>query len=100
GTLRFGGSSANFVSIPSGATLTVGPGITVDGQKGIFGTPSGGYNNSDGRMFNEGPIAADEAGQPAGASAGTIWIQTDGGLTNASTLEASNGGTLGIYINV
>jgi hypothetical protein len=101
GFLIFGGSSSNTVSIPSGDTLTVASGITVDGQSGFFGTPSVDFNNSGGSIVNQGTIAADDAGQPAGAAAGTLSILTDGGLTNRSTgtLEASNGGTLTLFWN-
>ena len=97
GNLLFGGSSGNAVSIPAGQTLTVAAGITVDGQSGMFGTSAISYNSSGGSIINQGTIAADDAGQPSGAPAGTLNIFTEGGLTNSGTLQASNGGTLMLF---
>ena len=59
GSILFGGSDTTSLAISSGATLTLGAGLTVHGQSGeITGT-----------FINQGTISADLAGRTAGSTA-------------------------------
>jgi hypothetical protein len=84
---------------PTSGTLIIGPGITIDGNKGTVGNASlplvnqgailsdGGQTiNVLGSVTNLGTISADVAG-------GTITI-AGGSLNNEGTVEAMNGGTI------
>ncbi len=74
-----------FVSI-SGTTLTIGPGVTVDGQLGIIGYSSPYQGSPVCSVVNQGTIQADESGT-------TITIDGTGDQ-NTGTLNALNGATL------
>jgi hypothetical protein len=80
GTIVFGGSSNNLVSISgdAGSQLTIAQNITVRGQTGAIG--SDGFS-----LDSKGTIAADVA-------SGTLTIQ--GTWTNEGTIRAQNGGTV------
>ena len=84
GTLTFGASVTD--SIYTGTGLTIGSGITIQGQTGYVGyNPH--YSIASGNTFtNQGTIDADVAGGTI-TLLGTNW-------SNAGTIEASNGGTL------
>jgi hypothetical protein len=76
GTVVFGGSDSNTLSIGSG-TLTIGPKVTVQG----------GHGNLSGTFLNQGMI---------GAGAGGALNLNGTGWSNAGTLAALNGGTLNL----
>ena len=85
GSIVLGGASNTIGTASSGGdsgTLTIGPGITIEGQDGTIG-------NSSLPLINEGTIAANVSG-------GRISI-SGAGWSNSGTLEAENGGTL--YLN-
>ena len=72
------------------ATLTIGPGITVQGS--MSGLIGGQYNNDS--VVNQGTIDADTAGQTI-----TIGVALTGGVlnwSNAGLLQTANGGTLNL----
>jgi hypothetical protein len=79
GTVLFGASSSNGLSVTgaAGATVDVGPNVTVRGNSGTIG--SSGYN-----IANEGTVSADVAG-------GTVQIQ--GGWTNRHLVQAAGDGS-------
>jgi hypothetical protein len=96
-TILFGSSTINRLAIDSGssATLTLGPNVYVHGQNGTIGNTAfvGGVN----KLINNGTISADAPG-------GTIILDTTStdpdSVANGGTLEAANGGTLSIVVNV
>ncbi|MGD1277517.1 MAG: PA14 domain-containing protein [Tepidisphaeraceae bacterium] len=69
------------------ATLTIGSGITVEGDAGQVSAQSG-----DASIVNEGIIDADTSGGTISVSGGG----SPGTFTNDGTLEASNGGSLSV----
>ena len=83
GTITFGGNLRNAINAATSdgdsGTLTVGAGITIDGNEGSLGSiglP----------LVNQGIIAADVGGD-------TLTIRSSN-LSNSGTIEAKNGGTL------
>lgn len=81
----------NFLRLANaGATLTIGPGITVRGQNGVIGPVSGtsGGGPTNVTIINQGTISADVA-------RGTITIDAQL-FTNNGVTEALNGGTLNV----
>ena len=86
GSVVFGGSFENSITNASlsgdSGTLTIGSGITIDGTSGLIGSPGL-------PLFNQGTIDASESGDGIGVQ-GSDW-------TNSGTLEATNGGYLGLY---
>src|SRR5262249_46460524 len=89
GSIIFGGALNNDLAISNdSAILTVGAGITIDGQSGMF---------TGGEIITQGTIAADAAGMPQGGSPAAIRLSTDEGLANSGTLAASNGETLTLF---
>ena len=85
GSIVLGGASNTIGTASSGGdsgTLTIGSGITIEGQDGTIG-------NSSLPLINQGTIAANVSG-------GRISI-SGAGWSNSGTLEAENGGTL--YLN-
>ncbi|HUY35813.1 MAG TPA: Ig-like domain repeat protein [Pirellulales bacterium] len=90
--IRLGASSRNLVGI--GVVLTIGAGITIDGQSGTIGTAAPFGVGAGGAFFNYGTISADGAkgtGNPG--TGGTITIDA-AGWTNEGTVEASGGNNL------
>ncbi len=89
GTVDFSGPGPyNAVGLASG-TLTIGPGITVQGQTGYVGySPGIGGSPSSITVVNQGTIQANVSG-------GTITVQ-DASTPNTGTLQATNGGTLSL----
>ena len=86
GSVVFGDSGNNAINTASAngdsGTLTIGPGITIDGEYGLIGYDGGG---------NQTPLVV----QGTIASTGGENISIYGaGWTNSGTLEAENGGTL------
>ncbi len=89
GTITFDGVGNSVISEPrmvpaNSTTLTVGPGITVNGGKGTIGNPSGNL------IFN-GVLSADVPGEQINIG-GFTWQATQ-------TLQAVGGGTLGLFGN-
>ena len=89
GTVLFSGASAeDSVGTPNG-TLTIGSGITIQGQNGYVGySPYLGGSPSNITVVNQGSIQADVSG-------GTIYVE-GASTTNTGTLDATNGGTLSL----
>ena len=85
GSIVFGDDTVNQINTASSGgdsgTLTIGPGITIDGEYGTIGYDNG----AETPLINQGTIAADVSG-------GTISVY-GAGWSNSGTLEA-NGGTL------
>ena len=84
-----GETQLNVLRVASwGATLTLGPGITVRGQRGTVGNYGGWpfWGPSDGTVVNQGTIAADVAG-------GLIVVSGQS-VTNQGSVVARNGATL------
>ena len=72
------------LAISSGATLTLGAGLTLHGQSAkIIGT-----------FINQGTISVDLAGRPAGSTADEDLTLTGTGWINQGTLQVDNGATL------
>ncbi len=93
-TIVFGNTAtpANILAVTGGTTLTIGGGITVRGYSGTLGYVSGisgVANNSTISVVNEGTIQAD-----AGATAVIVIDGTNN--QNLGSLDALNGGTLGL----
>ncbi len=96
----------------SGTTLTIGPGVNVDGELGVIGYSSPNQGSPADVVVNEGTIQADVSGgsitieanggafQNSGtvnSSAGAISIETGSyGTVNSGTLAAGPTGTLAI----
>jgi RHS repeat-associated protein len=96
GTVLFGGSTGypgNQISTASSGgdsgTLTIGPGITIEGQNGNIG-----WNRNKNGIFtplvNQGTIHADMSG-------GAIQIY-GANFTNSGTLQATGGGSLSLNV--
>ncbi len=90
GSIVFGGSGGNAINTAANGdsgTLTIGSGITIDGKHGTIG-----YNNSGNEtpLVNQGTIDNDVSGGGFNVY-GANW-------TNSGTLQASNGGYLGLNI--
>jgi hypothetical protein len=84
-----GTSSVDSVGTSSG-TLTIGAGITVQGQTGYVGSsPETGGSFSSIAVVNQGTIQAS-------ASGGTINVEA-ASIQNTGALDAANGGTLSAY---
>ena len=84
GSILFGGSNTTSLAISSGATLTLGAGLTLHGQSGeIIGT-----------FINKGTINADLAGRTSGSTADEDWTLIGTGWINQGTLQVENGATL------
>ena len=85
GSIVLGGALGNTINTASSGgdsgTLTIGSGITIEGQDGTIG-------NSSLPLINQGTIAANVSG-------GRISI-SGAGWSNSGTLEAENGGTLNL----
>ena len=89
GTVVFGGTSLEDSLALSIGTLTIGSGITVQGQTGYVGfSPEIGGSPNNFTVVNQGTIQADVSG-------GTIYVE-DASTTNTGTLNATNGGTLSL----
>ena len=84
GSVLFGGSDTMSLTVSSGATLTLGAGLTLHGQSGEI----------SGTFINQGTIAADLAGRPAGSTAAGTLILTGTGWSNQGTLEVDANETL------
>jgi hypothetical protein len=83
GTIDFASVGAVSELIPFEGTLTVGAGITIEGQNGELGGP---FNGSG--LVLQGPVIADGTGS-------SIVISVSGATWSTSgTLAATNGGTL------
>ena len=82
GSILFGGSDTTSLAISSGATLTLGAGLTLHGQSGeITGT-----------FINQGTINVDLAGRTAGSTADEDLTLIGTGWINQGTLQVDNGG--------
>lgn len=91
GTVVFGSGNANGLQVfTAGTTLTIGPGITVRGQRGVIGATTlgtwGGSTNV--HVVNQGTIRADV---PLGSYSFSVVGLS---FTNQGLIAASNGGTL------
>src|SRR5262249_21393453 len=86
GTVLFGNSVSNTLNAAGNSTLTLAPGITVQGTSGNLSS------QSPGTLVNQGTIAADNSG---GGSAGMLTIQPTV-FVNQGSLSVSNGETLSI----
>src|SRR5262249_3142806 len=98
GAIVLGGSGFNSVVVPTGTTLTVGAGVTIDGQAGHVGTGlfAASGPRTGGGLINKGPTKADGAGRPAPATPpGTVYVDA-GTFTNEVSLAVSNGETLNL----
>ena len=84
GSILFGGSDTTSLAISSGATLTLGAGLTLHGQSGEI----------SGTFINQGTIDADLAGRTAGSTADEDWTLIGTGWINQGTLQVDNGATL------
>ncbi|HEX7447299.1 MAG TPA: hypothetical protein VF306_07130, partial [Pirellulales bacterium] len=73
----------NVLQPVDGGTLTIGPGITIHGQRGTVGAPGDFFGSTPLPLVNQGTIEADAAGQ-------TILV-TGSSVTNSGTLAASGG---------
>ncbi len=93
GKIVLGLSTFNSVVIPTGTTLTVAAGITIDGQSGVIGTGTPAYfqTTTGGSIVNNGAIAADGAG----GGSGSVSIVASS-FTNNASLQVSNGETLNL----
>ena len=81
--ILLGNASNNILFNSNQGTLTLGPGVTIHGQKGTLANTSG-----SGAIVNQGTISADVAG-------GLIAIGSNNGtFSNTGTLETKNGSTL------
>ena len=91
GTVVFGTfDTRNALMVASaGTTLTIGAGITVQGQNGYVGYDPNFGGSPDVSVVNQGTIAADTSG-------GTITVYGTGNLQNVGILQALNGGTLSL----
>ena len=87
GTLAFGATSNNRLSIDGNSTLTLGPNIVLRGQHANIGPAV--YLGGTGGLVNNGRISADVTG-------GTLLVSPSGALRNnaTGTMEARNGATL------
>jgi hypothetical protein len=85
GSITFGGAAGNgggSLNNEGTNTLTIGTGVLIHGKNGsIDGAPDAGVS---GGIVNQGTIAADVSG-------GTLTLTA---VTNAGSIQASNGGTL------
>src|SRR5262249_23075032 len=80
GTVVFGGSiNSNSIKVSSGASLTIGPGITLRGKQGTI----------NGTFINQGTISADTSGGNISLTGGVNW-------SNTGTMQAVNSGTLNL----
>jgi hypothetical protein len=71
--------------------LTIAPGLTLHGQSGTIGTrPLDGTS----AFINQGTIAADLAGRPAGSTAAGTFVLTGSGWSNQGLLRVVAGETL------
>ena len=87
GTVIFSGTNPDDSLALSSGTLTIGSGITVQGQNGYLGlSPVVGGSASSITVVNQGTIQANVSG-------GTIYVE-DASTTNTGTLDATNGGML------
>ena len=84
GTINLGNTGGNAVNLEAGK-LTLGSGITLDGQNGTIGGQS--FVGGASTLTNNGLISADVSG-------GGITLAVNGLTTNNATLSAQNGGTL------
>ena len=84
GTINLGNTGGNAVNLEAG-NLTLGSGITLDGQNGTIGGQS--FAGGASTLTNNGLISADVSG-------GGITLAVNGLTTNNATLSAQNGGTL------
>ena len=84
GSILFGGSNTTSLTISSGATLTLGAGLTLHGQSGEI----------SGTFINQGTINADLAGRTAGSTADEDLTLIGTGWINQGTLQVDNGATL------
>ena len=114
GTVVFGnagGCWANILQlVNSGTTLTIGSGITVQGQNGVIGSGSGycAGGPANVAVINQGTISADVSGGTISIQAnsfqnnGIIWAAggtialPSSNFQNTGTLQASNGGVLNV----
>ena len=84
GSILFGGSDTTALTISTGATLTLGAGLTLHGQSGeIIGT-----------FINQGTINDDLAGRTAGSTADEDLTSIGTGWINQGALQVDNGATL------
>ena len=84
GSILFGGIDTTSLSISSGATLTLGAGLTLHGQSGEI----------SGTFINQGTISLDLAGRTAGSSADEDLTLIGTGWINKGTLQVDANGTL------
>ena len=86
GTVVFGTfDTRNALMVASaGTTLTIGAGITVQGQNGYVGYDPNFGGSPDVSVVNQGTIAADTSG-------GTITVYGTGNLQNVGILQRSTG---------
>ena len=89
GTVVFSGTSSGDSLTAYIETLTIGAGITVQGQNGYVGYDPNFGGSPDVSVVNQGTIAADTSG-------GTITVYGTGNLQNVGILQALNGGTLSL----
>ncbi len=85
GTIQFGRDPMNTLWT-TGGSLTIGPGITLQGQHGYIGRNPGQSSTPDATFVNQGTIRADGAGGSL-TLLGSSW-------SNTGTLRAQNGATL------
>ena len=84
GSILFGGSDTTSLAMSSGATLTLGAGLTLHGQSGEI----------SGTFINQGTINVDLAGRTAGSTADEDLTLIGTGWINQGTLQVDNGATL------
>ena len=83
GTIVFGSNYQNSLNVGGGNTLTIAPGITIQGAAGQIGQDTG-------AVINQGTIEAN-------ASSKTVKVVLGTGGQNQGTLDAVAGGSLGVY---
>ena len=81
-------TGTSHVTVEGNATLTLGPGVTIQGGRGDLANTQfaigGTYS-----LVNQGTIEADSAGT-------TITVGSTGSFTNSGTLRATGGGLLNV----
>ncbi len=90
GQIVFDSNTSNDLSLDYGVAVTIGPGVTIDGQNGTIGTAV--YTNPTGTLI----VASGNTGATitANVSGGTLKITAN--TTNNGTIEALNGGILAL----
>jgi len=85
GTVLFGNGAQTQLAIDGTTTLTIGPGITLQGHNAVIGGAV--FTGGTETLINQGTITAD--------GAGTLVVEPNN-FNNQGTVVATNGGTLSV----